>query len=843
MSIVILPTGYGKTKVANASIIPNLVPDSYSSKGPTLMIYPTISLIDDQRNAWQKDFVNEIKKYNKYNPQDLIREPNVLFLTSDYKKKFEINYASIFSKLLDGDLDVLCCSPEALFHIENGISLLDIIPQMKTPFSNLIIDEVHTIFDWGDSIRDDYLRLPFVEKLLRWTNPNLHTILMTATLTPMNESRLISLFDFEEIITSEQRIRHDEIRPDLAFTIIELEEPLFQAPKLIQTQANKIPWNSAKYSIFGIPPFLIYTNRQDNCEIIKNMISSSNGDVYHGGLPGNKKSKLLRKFMSNELDFLACTSAFGMGVDKKDIWLTSHIGLPYTVQEMYQMFGRTARDSGWLTGGQFKNGNCLAFLPLNPKFQAYKPSAGAIKLFERLYWSLVEGYSIPGFYLFSLSSREYSFWEPNAGLGSIESIYSISDSDEINSEYDFLTKEQLEILRKEHQKNGAIRISKDRAKKMASSMRIDKERQIAITALRILEQSEYIKILGIHPLIPVNDSENSRLIELLQINGYDSVLDRLTKVGINGASLNTDRQRYVVAEVKKPISSIADYLEALEEGITLNSDHYNYDQDQLKTFINSNDCIRKRFALAIGSSNIQSCLETYENNFRSPLSEFNPPVAPCSVCRESEDKAILSDVENGLSFDSKNPSIWLSKDKIEYLSGRKNEIIIEKEEIFGIIKNLPIKNFVIEYPFSTSHVTAEVNTMFIQKIIENFGYDILIKSGKKYTLPFSTKRNGEIIEHEIVLENFIGRLESDYMIPKQSLKFPKLYDYGALCYKKNSKLFVRYFSSKESKKVWWTLYKKNDHKLIGSYPHQKHHFLAGPPPNTDGEGSKIWRSS
>ena len=845
VSIVILPTGYGKTRVAHASIIPNLIPDIQSSKGPTLIVYPTISLIDDQRNSWQKDFINEIKEYNRFNPKDPIKEPKVLFLTSAYKKTHEINYTSIFTKLLNGDLDVLCCSPEALFYTHNGISLMDIIQQMKMPFNNFIVDEVHSLFEWGDSIRKDYFRLPMAEKLLRWKNPNLHTILMTATLTPKNENRLISLFDFEEIITPDQRIRHDEIRPDLAFSIIELEKPTLQAPKLIQSQANKIPWNSSKYSFFGIPPFLIYTNMIKKCETIESLIHGPSGDIYHGRISSEKKQKILTKFKSNELEFLVCTSAFGMGVDKKDIWLTSHIGMPYTVQEMYQMFGRTARESGWLTGGPFKNGNCIAFFPSSPEFKPYSPETGVNKLFERLYWCLVDGFSIPGFFLFSIPSREHSFWKPNAELESSKSIYSISDSEEDFSEFDFLNNDQLEVLKKHNLKRSPVRITKDRNKVISRQMRIDKEKEIAENALRLLEQSGYIKILGTHPLIPVSGSGNNNLIDLLKVNGYESVLDSLSKVGINNIGLNTDKERYVVAEVKKPIVSIRDFLNALEEGIKINTDYYNFDQQLLKNFINSEECIRKRFANTLGASNSQSCLETYEVNLNSKSSEILPPIVPCSVCRKLGNNHMSLESKDWFSFDKDNPSIWLSKEQIRYLAGQRNKTIKHKEGIFGKITELPIDNFIIEYALNNKE--AKISTKFVQSIVEDLGLAIFKKSKQHrnhYILPYSTYRNGKIVEENIKFECIGNFYNCEYMIPSlDSSHFSKSgYFYGILCYKKNDKLFFRFFNSKESKEIWWSLYTKNGKKLINSYPESKHHFLASPPPSSDGEGSKFWRT-
>ena len=44
---------------------------------------------------------------------------------------------------------------------------------------------------------------------------------------------------------------------------------------------------------------------------------------------------------------MIATSAFGMGVDKPDVWLVSYFGMPYSLSDLYQGFGRAARQSEW----------------------------------------------------------------------------------------------------------------------------------------------------------------------------------------------------------------------------------------------------------------------------------------------------------------------------------------------------------------------------------------------------------------------------------------------------------------------------------------------------------------
>lgn len=54
--------------------------------------------------------------------------------------------------------------------------------------------------------------------------------------------------------------------------------------------------------------------------------------------------RVARDFKRNRISVLACTNAFGMGIDKPNIRFTAHLGLPQTVEAFYQQAGRAGRD-------------------------------------------------------------------------------------------------------------------------------------------------------------------------------------------------------------------------------------------------------------------------------------------------------------------------------------------------------------------------------------------------------------------------------------------------------------------------------------------------------------------
>ena len=50
------------------------------------------------------------------------------------------------------------------------------------------------------------------------------------------------------------------------------------------------------------------------------------------------------KFKNNKITILACTNAFGMGIDKPNIRYTIHMNLPQSIEAFYQEAGRAGRD-------------------------------------------------------------------------------------------------------------------------------------------------------------------------------------------------------------------------------------------------------------------------------------------------------------------------------------------------------------------------------------------------------------------------------------------------------------------------------------------------------------------
>ena len=93
-------------------------------------------------------------------------------------------------------------------------------------------------------------------------------------------------------------------------------------------------------------PTIIYVSRTRKAAILAGRLTEDgfNAKPYHGKMDVNEKTANQNAFISGEVPIMVATSAFGMGVDKKDVGLVIHYDISDSLENYIQEAGRAGRD-------------------------------------------------------------------------------------------------------------------------------------------------------------------------------------------------------------------------------------------------------------------------------------------------------------------------------------------------------------------------------------------------------------------------------------------------------------------------------------------------------------------
>jgi ATP-dependent DNA helicase RecQ len=304
-TLVSLPTGGGKSLITQTI--------SYQKDGLTIVIVPTVSLAIDQ--------VRVAKQIIKNHDVDA----EIFSYSSD------VDAAPIIKAIKDQVAKILFISPEALINnqgFKNAISEAN----KKRYLKNIVIDEAHIVIDWGASFRVDYQCLESWRKNLVFSNPNLRTVLLSATFEEKSIDLLKSFFSQEDKWIE---VRCDELRHEPRYMVINNKSYLAKQKKLIEL-VKKLPH-----------PMIIYVARPVEADELKQLLNENgiNNVMTFTGLTINfKRRKLIDEWVDDKFEIMIATSAFGVGVDKPDIRTIIHTYIPENPNAYYQELGRGGRD-------------------------------------------------------------------------------------------------------------------------------------------------------------------------------------------------------------------------------------------------------------------------------------------------------------------------------------------------------------------------------------------------------------------------------------------------------------------------------------------------------------------
>jgi ATP-dependent DNA helicase RecQ len=304
--LTIFPTGGGKSLTFQ---LPALIAGR-NIHGLTVVISPLQSLMKDQvDNLIARGISNAVTINGLLDP---------------------IERATAIEQVADGTADLLYIAPEMLRSrtIERLLLNRNVV--------RFVIDEAHCFSVWGQDFRTDYLYIgDFIRKLQeKKLQPKpIAVSCFTATAKQKVVSDICDYFKQKLDINLKIFAANSE-RKNLHYSVIHAET----ADKKYFLLRDLILGHNC--------PSIVYVSRtKRTSELAEHLCNDGiSALAFNGKMDSAEKVKNQNAFMEGEAQVIVATSAFGMGVDKKDVGLVVHYDISDSLENYVQEAGRAGRD-------------------------------------------------------------------------------------------------------------------------------------------------------------------------------------------------------------------------------------------------------------------------------------------------------------------------------------------------------------------------------------------------------------------------------------------------------------------------------------------------------------------
>lgn len=304
--LAIFPTGGGKSLTFQLPAILS----GRAVHGLTVVISPLQSLMKDQVDNLSAQGFTEVVTING------LLDP--------------ISRADAFNRVADGNATLLYIAPEMLRSktIEKLLVSRNIV--------RFVIDEAHCFSSWGQDFRVDYLYIgDFIRKLQE--KKGLAEPIPVSCFTATAKQKVIA--DIRDYFKRKLNLdmtlfASSSARENLKYSVIYAE-----------TEEDK--YNTLRNLLMGDDsPAVIYVSRTRKTMELAQKLSSDGIDAlpFNGKMESSEKIANQNDFTNNRVRVMVATSAFGMGVDKKDIGMVIHYDISDSLENYVQEAGRAGRD-------------------------------------------------------------------------------------------------------------------------------------------------------------------------------------------------------------------------------------------------------------------------------------------------------------------------------------------------------------------------------------------------------------------------------------------------------------------------------------------------------------------
>ena len=288
-SLVVMPTGGGKSLCYQ-------VPPELAQR-TDIVVSPLISLMKDQVDGLRECGYPAAALYSGMTPEELRRTEEQMLA-----RRFRLVFVA----------------PERLLTPR----FLQLVERLE--IRAFAIDEAHCISHWGHDFRPEYRQFASLKK--RFPQASVHAYTATATERVRAD------------IAAQLRLRDPAIlvgtfdRPNLVYRIVPRLDARAQVLEILQRHRRQAA--------------IVYCISRKDTESMASFLQANQlrAAFYHAGMEADERRRTQDDFAAEDLDVVAATVAFGMGIDRSDVRCVIHAAMPKSIEHYQQETGRAGRD-------------------------------------------------------------------------------------------------------------------------------------------------------------------------------------------------------------------------------------------------------------------------------------------------------------------------------------------------------------------------------------------------------------------------------------------------------------------------------------------------------------------